>query len=155
VRVAVEQVRQPKVVDVPRVAQRPPVLRRRLTVGPGRGRALGRCAGMLEDCIPVPGRLRVMGQPGRVRRPVRRRGQRREQGTVQLAPPAGWSRRFDREPRELVAECDLGPVPAHHPGGQTLVERPELVGRRNGVQEPELRRRRHDRDGLEEPARAR
>ena len=123
-------------------------------MGAERRRAVGCRGRVAEHGVAVARGLRVMGQPGRVRRALRRVGQRREGGPVQRKSPIGRKGLLDRPPSELVAEGDSLPLAGQHPRGQALLEAVDGIGRQC-LQQPELDQWRRDRRRLHQRPRPR
>jgi len=112
------------------------------------------CSGRVpQDRLGVAGCLRVVRGPREVDR-LRLRDVRLEgfeRAAVEVQPPCGRESFLDREAREHVPEGDAGLVGREHAGGQAGLE---LVHRVAGeaLEEPQLRLRGDDGDGLEQAA---
>ena len=134
-----------------RVAQGPPILRRRLAVGADGGRPLTRRRRELEHRCDVARGLGVMGEARVVHDTLGRPPQRLQGGAVQRDAPVRVDGVLDRHPRQFMPERDGVAFGAKHPGGEALVEGVQRP-RGDRLVKPQLRRLRDDGDRLEECA---
>ena len=114
-----------------------------------RGGALCRRGRVLEHRIRVSGRVGMIREPRQIGATARRVLEGAEGLAVQLQPAVRRQRLFDREASELVTERDAFRDRCEHAGRETLLEPVDgIIGER--LEEPELRRWGHDRDGVEQ-----
>ena len=95
----------------------------------------------------------MVSQPGEIRSPGGRVGERRQRPTVKLACPVRRDRSLDRKPRQFVPELDAGRAGPEHSRRQAFLEPIERSDER--LEEPELRVRRGERGRLEHDVRGR
>ena len=131
--------------------QRPSVVRRRLAVGAGGRRLLGRARRPAQHRVTVSRRFGMVGEGGEVAAAL---GERRQRLTVKRDPATRRDRILDREPRELVPERDVRALSVEHAGGEAIVELAE-VRPTQLLEEPQLGGSRDDRNRLEQTPRGR
>ena len=129
-----------------RTAQRTAVLRGGLAVGAHLGGALGRSLGVAQGRTGIAGQLGVVREPRQV--VPGRRGERREDGAMQLATTDRHDAALDRLPRDLVPESDRAVGRDEHAGGQARGDRLAAV-LAHGLQQPRFSGGRSGRDDLE------